>query len=222
MFFLRLLALAVAFVPVAGDGDALGAPPLVDMRGAAVDTGHGVTLAQTWLWFIGMNLAFFPMHFIGLLGQPRRTYTYSPELGVTGMNQLATVGAYLMAVAFLVYVWNLVRSLRRGEPAGPNPWGAATLEWATTSPPPLYNFGRIPVIRNREPLWLEGADEVVEAAQARPGNFHMPPPSFWPILTAASIALTLILFMTHHWWAPVIGLALTILCVMNFAMEPTA
>jgi len=174
-----------------------------------------------WLWFIGMNLAFFPMHFIGLLGQPRRTYTYSPELGVTGMNQLATVGAYLMAVAFLVYVWNLVRSLRRGEPAGPNPWGAATLEWATTSPPPLYNFGRIPVIRNREPLWLEGADEVVEAAQARPGNFHMPPPSFWPILTAASIALTLILFMTHHWWAPVIGLALTILCVMNFAMEPT-
>ena len=174
-----------------------------------------------WLWFVGMNLAFFPMHWIGLLGMPRRTYRYAAGLGLTELNFAATIGAYIMGVAFIIYAWNLVRSVRRGAAAGANPWNAATLEWATTSPPPEYNFGRVPTVRNREPLWLEGADEVVAAAQAAPPpNLHMPPPSHWPILTALGICLTLGLFLTHVWFAPIFGLAFTLLCVMNFAFEP--
>jgi cytochrome c oxidase subunit 1 len=173
-----------------------------------------------WLFFIGLNVTFFPMHFIGLLGMPRRTFTYSPELNVGGLNLLATIGAYLTAVGVLVAVWNVLRSWRHGEPAGHNPWHAATLEWATSSPPPEYNFGRVPTVRNREPLWLEGADEVVAAAQAQPGAIHMPPPSYWPVLTAIGIASTFILFMTHIWWMPLLGLVYTLWCAMNFAFEP--
>ncbi|MBX6363581.1 MAG: cytochrome c oxidase subunit I [Gemmatimonadetes bacterium] len=174
-----------------------------------------------WLFFIGMNLTFFPMHFIGLLGMPRRTFTYSPDLHVTNLNLSATIGAFILAIAFLLLIVNVLISRRNGAPASHNPWGAATLEWATSSPPPEYNFGRIPVIHNREPLWLPGKEEVVEAAQARPGAIHMPPPSFWPFFTAIGIVGTFALFLTGHWWAPLIGVAWTAIGIVNWAYEPT-
>ncbi len=178
-----------------------------------------------WLFFIGLNLTFFPMHFSGLLGMPRRTYTYSAQLNVQGWNIVSTVGGYLTAVAVLIFAWNLLRSWRKGTPAGHNPWGAPTLEWATSSPPPEYNFGRVPVIHNREPLWLEGADEIIAAAQAEPEHVHLPPPSYWPIFTAVGIAGTFILFMPMHsdmklWWLPLIGLAWAAIGVVNWAYEP--
>src|SRR5690606_19163694 len=97
-----------------------------------------------WLLFIGANLTFFPMHFAGLLGMPRRIFTYPAELNVGTLNFIETVGAFIQAAAVLVFAWNLLRSWRHGAPAGENPWGAHTLEWATTSPPPAYNFARIP------------------------------------------------------------------------------
>ncbi|HET9984590.1 MAG TPA: cytochrome c oxidase subunit I [Longimicrobiales bacterium] len=172
-----------------------------------------------WLFFIGMNLTFFPMHFIGLLGMPRRTFTYSPELHVTDLNLSATVGAFILALSFLLLIVNVIMSRRNGAPASHNPWGGATLEWATTSPPPEYNFGRIPVVHNREPLWLAGKEQVVEAAQARPGAIHMPPPSYWPIFTAIGIVGTFVLFLTGHWWAPLIGLAWTAIGIVNWAYE---
>ncbi len=173
-----------------------------------------------WLFFIGMNTTFFIMHFAGLLGMPRRIYTYSPELGVGTLNMLETIGAFIQALAVLIFAWNLVRSWKRGEPAGDNPWNAHTLEWATTSPPPVHNFAALPHVHSREPMWDE-RDAVVAAAQKpldRP--VEMPAPSYWPILTAAGIATTFILFMTHLWWAPLIGLGITALMVMNWAYEP--
>jgi len=106
-----------------------------------------------WLMLAGFNLTFFPMHIAGLLGMPRRIYTYSADRGWTIWNQLSTGGAALLAVAFAIFFWNLFVSFRRGSPAGDDPWDAWTLEWATTSPPAPYNFEQIPLVRSRRPLW---------------------------------------------------------------------
>jgi len=105
------------------------------------------------LMFVGFNLTFFPMHIAGLLGMPRRIYTYSADRGWTLWNQLSTAGALILAVSFAIFFWNLFVSLRRGPASGDDPWDAWTLEWATTSPPAPYNFEQIPVVRSRRPLW---------------------------------------------------------------------
>lgn len=106
-----------------------------------------------WLLLIGFNLTFGPMHFAGLFGMPRRIYTYGAGLGWEPWNRMATVGAFVLGAAILVFLYNVVVSLRRGEPAGDDPWDAWTLEWATTSPPAAYNFETIPTVRSRRPLW---------------------------------------------------------------------
>ena len=94
--------------------------------------------------FVGFNLTFFPMHILGLEGMPRRVYTYQPEMGWEALNLLATFGAFLLAAGFVLLAVNVFASLRTGDAAGDNPWGASTLEWATASPPPSFNFSRIP------------------------------------------------------------------------------
>ncbi|HSM54538.1 MAG TPA: cytochrome c oxidase subunit I [Candidatus Sulfomarinibacteraceae bacterium] len=108
---------------------------------------------QFWLLFTGFNVTFFPMHITGFFGMPRRVYTYLDGLGWNELNFISTIGAFIVAVALLLFVVNLVKSWRNGEEAGPNPWNAGTLEWATTSPPQPYNFYEIAVVRSREPLW---------------------------------------------------------------------
>lgn len=109
--------------------------------------------AHFWLTMIGMNLTFFPMHFVGMYGMPRRTWTYGPEQGFTLWNQIETVGSFLIAFGTLIFTINLFTAWKRGRIAGPNPWAAATLEWAIPSPPPVYNFREIPVVHSRMPLW---------------------------------------------------------------------
>jgi cytochrome c oxidase subunit 1 len=175
-----------------------------------------------WGTFVGFNLTFFPMHFAGLYGMPRRTFTYLEELNIGGMNMLSTVGAFIFGLSSLILVWNIVRSLKRGEAAGPNPWEAATLEWSIPSPPLHYNFPVLPEVRSREPLWRDDERKEVEAATMMHPEHepHMPDPSFWPILTAAGITLTAALAMTGIWWVPLIGLALTAFCVFHWAFEP--
>src|SRR5215213_2597450 len=106
-----------------------------------------------WVLFLSFQLAFFPMHFSGLLGMPRRVYTYPAGLGLELPNLLSTIGAFGVASAVLLFVINGVVSLYRGAIAGPNPWDAAGLEWATNSPPPPYNFAHMPVVESRTPLW---------------------------------------------------------------------
>ncbi len=128
------------------------------MFGRLLHEGWGQ--AHFWLTFIGMNLTFFPMHFLGLHGMPRRTFTYADGLGFDEMNLVSTLGSYMIAVGTLIFAINLIVSARRGRPAGANPWGAATLEWAIPSPPPEYNFKEIPVVRSRMPLWE--SDPVLE------------------------------------------------------------
>jgi cytochrome c oxidase subunit I len=106
-----------------------------------------------WLMVIGFHLTFDVMHFPGLLGMPRRIYTYEPGRGWDTLNLVVSIGAFIQAIAILVFVWNLVVSYWKGEKAGNDPWDAWTLEWAVGSPPPAYNFATIPTVASRRPLW---------------------------------------------------------------------
>ena len=120
--------------------------------------------AHFWLFVVGFNLTFAPLHFAGMIGMPRRIYTYQPGRGFDVWNQLASAGVVFQAAAILFFVWNVVRSVRRGAPAGADPWDAWTLEWSTTSPPPTYNFATAPVVRSRRPLWdLKHPDDPDES-----------------------------------------------------------
>src|SRR4029434_11245803 len=104
-------------------------------------------------WVIGFNLTFGPQHILGILGMPRRIYTYAPGRGWELWNLLSSIGVVFQGLAVLFFVWNVIRALRRGAPAGDDPWDAWTLEWTTTSPPPEYNFETLPEVRSRRPLW---------------------------------------------------------------------
>jgi cytochrome c oxidase subunit 1 len=124
-----------------------------------------------WITFVGMNLTFFPMHMSGLLGMPRRIYRYDAEQGWDGFNMVSSVGAYILAIGTLIFVWNFVRSLRAGARAGNDPWGGPTLEWAIPSPPPEYNFARIPTVTSRYPLWdMKAPALTAEVPHTRRGD----------------------------------------------------
>jgi cytochrome c oxidase subunit 1 len=170
---------------------------------------------------IGFNLLFFPMHFSGIFGMPRRTWTYSSELGVDFFNQLSTIGGFIFGIATVVWAWNLFRSVRRGAPAAANPWNAPTLEWSIPSPPHHYNFPPLPRIRTREPLWHPDEKAELEAVTLKePAHEpHMPNPSFWPVVVAAGATITWALVMTGRWWAPLIGLLFTAFGVMMWAFQ---
>jgi cytochrome c oxidase subunit 1 len=167
-----------------------------------------------WLAFIGFNAAFFPMHILGLAGMPRRIYTYPVEVGWGGMNLFVTAGALVLFASFVLLLVNGVRSLTHGEPAGPNPWGADSLEWATASPPASYNFARIPFVTHREPLW-KNREELpvvtglrVDARELLVGTVagatpemreSSPEPSIWPLLAALSVGATFIASIFTPW-----------------------
>ena len=112
-----------------------------------------------WLIFVGFNLTFFPMHILGLQGMPRRIYTYQPDLAWHGLNLFVSASSVILILGFLLFFVDAIRSARHGLPGGPNPWNASTLEWATSSPPPSYNFLHIPVVNGANPLW-EQNDEL--------------------------------------------------------------
>jgi heme/copper-type cytochrome/quinol oxidase subunit 1 len=105
------------------------------------------------LMFIGTNLTYFPMHDLGLRGMPRRVFTYASNAGWTFLNELSSIGAYILGIGVLFTVINIFTSLRNGKIAGDNPWDGQTLEWATSSPPPEHNFEVLPPIRSERPLW---------------------------------------------------------------------
>ncbi len=125
-----------------------------------------------WLTFAGFNVTFFPMHVMGLLGLPRRVYTYSPTLGLDGMNLGATGGAFVMGIGFFLIVINVWRSRKHGAIAGNDPWGGETLEWSISSPPPNFSFRKPPIVSGRSPMWRRieperpVAEELTRAVEA--------------------------------------------------------
>ncbi|HET6614611.1 MAG TPA: cytochrome c oxidase subunit I [Dehalococcoidia bacterium] len=160
-----------------------------------------------WLFFIGVNLTFFPLHFAGLFGMPRRVYTYDSGLGLDWINMLSTIGAFMQVASFGVFLLNFARSSFRGDLAGNNPWQAGTLEWATSSPPAPYNFRDIPYVHSEEPLWdpVDPREWRSDLADPRAGaretfattpldtdvdrRVIMPGPSYLPLLLALSLGL---------------------------------
>jgi cytochrome c oxidase subunit 1/cytochrome c oxidase subunit I+III len=112
-----------------------------------------------WIMFTGFNLGFFPMHILGLMGMPRRIYTYAPYMGWNSLNMIVSIGSFLLAFGILLFLIDICTSLKRGAPAGDNPWDAPSLEWAVPSPPPEYNFAVIPIIASRHPLWEDRMQE---------------------------------------------------------------
>jgi cytochrome c oxidase subunit 1 len=182
------------------------------------------------LTFIGFNLTFYPMHQLGLAGMPRRIYTYLPETGWGRLNFLSTAGAALLAVGVLLVIANVVWALRRGPLAGDNPWGAETLEWSTSSPPPPYNFGHLPVVESRFPLWTEpGPLRVVTGLRANRRDVlvtdpidatphhrhHLDGPSVWPLLTAVAVGIGVITALFTA-WGVVIGAALLLVTLTGW------
>ncbi|HEX4207885.1 MAG TPA: cytochrome c oxidase subunit I [Ktedonobacteraceae bacterium] len=115
-----------------------------------------------WLTLIGINLTFFPMHMLGLLGMPRRVYTYPGNLGWNDMNLLASIGAFVIGASVLVFLYNFLVTLKKGEKVGTDPWDAFTLEWDTASPPKKYNFLTIPVVRSRRPFYDKKNPEIAD------------------------------------------------------------
>jgi len=171
-----------------------------------------------WLLFIGFNVTFFPMHWLGLAGMPRRVYTYPDGIGWSGMNLLASIGAAIIAISIVMFLANLAWSLRRGATAGDNPWGAGTLEWATASPPPAYNFAAPPIVAGREPLWVEPDVQrvatglrsdirevlVTHLLDASPDHrYPFPDPSIWPLLAALATTGMFIGSIFTPWAIPI-------------------
>jgi cytochrome c oxidase subunit I len=183
-----------------------------------------VATAAFWLTFVGMNVTFFVQHILGLMGMPRRIYTYAAGLGWDDLNLVSTIGAFMLAAGFALALGNLVAARFRGRPAGDDPWEAETLEWATSSPPPPYNFAAFPVVTSLDPLWdradgvaltqvseLDGEDLTVPAHghhrtlatsvldADRLEVISMPGPSFWPLAVAASMLVLSVSVLVSSW-----------------------
>jgi cytochrome c oxidase subunit 1 len=192
------------------------------MSGKMLDDGLGKV--HFWLMLIGFNLTFFPMHILGLNGMPRRVYTYSAELNFTVLNQLETVGAFILMLSFLVFMWNIIRTSRSTERAPADPWNGATLEWSIPSPPQVFNFPKLPQVHGRDAVWemkRERGGTLPEPALVDGKGIHMPNPSIYPFVAGLGVAVTLGGFIGgSHLWVHVAGVAILLYGIFSWAFEP--
>jgi cytochrome c oxidase subunit 1/cytochrome c oxidase subunit I+III len=195
---------------------------------------EGLGKLSFWLTFLGTALTFFPMHIVGLLGMPRRNYTYPPNVGWQAYNVAETLGSYILTAGLLLVAANLGWSLFRGRLAGNDPWNGDTLEWSTSSPPPPYNYAVIPYVTSPYPMW-DRADREEDARRLDRGDLtlesghetiastvldaeldeilHMPSESPWPILLALSLSGVFALVLTGHYGSALVfvGVAAAVL-----------
>jgi cytochrome c oxidase subunit 1 len=192
-----------------------------------------------WLMFIGFNVTFQPMMILGLLGMPRRIYSYPEGMGWDVWNAVATAGALLIGLSILVFMFNVVLSLRRKEEAGADPWDGRTLEWSLPSPVPPYNFAEIPTVRARDDFWHRkyvedetgrpvpivggGAQEPEEEEHAEGGGhgIHMPSPSFFPLIAALGLPI-IATGLIYDAAIVAVGVAVLVVGIYGWALEPAS
>ncbi|HEU0168656.1 MAG TPA: cytochrome c oxidase subunit I [Chloroflexota bacterium] len=194
-----------------------------------------------WLTMIGFNVTFFPMHWLGLDGMPRRVYTYPAGMGWDAWNLLETVGAFVIALATLLFIYNAVWSMRHGQIAGNDPWDGRTLEWSIPSPPPHYNFAEIPTVTALDDWWhkkygLAGHGEHTPAAAEHAAatvahaehadehhevHIHMPDGSYFPIMLAVGLFIMALSMITNYWVA-LVGVVLVLSAIYGWSFEPVA
>lgn len=187
-----------------------------------------------WVMFAGFNLAFLPMHVTGLLGMPRRVYTYPAGFGWDALNLVTSIGSVVFAIGTLMLVVAVLRGWRSGARAGANPWGAPTLEWSVASPPPAYNFVEIPIVASRYPLWESAAsgaalsqlrtDIKLEAGRETLATsaldadidlvMKMPEDTIAPLLLTIGMALGFIGLLTHLAWLSIAGASVTLIALV--------
>jgi cytochrome c oxidase subunit 1 len=200
-----------------------------------------------WLMLIGFNLAFGPMHILGLQGQPRRTYQYPKGMGWDFWNAVSTIGAFTIALSILTFTINIFKTMKSKERAPQDPWDARTLEWTIPTPPPEYNFAEIPVVHARDDFWHRkytedeqgrlvripsgGSDETsalheqhADSDDSGHGDghghgIHMPSPSYFPAL--ASVGIMIVGYgAIYHWWIGAIGGVILLAGVFGWGNEP--
>ncbi|MPZ52308.1 MAG: cytochrome c oxidase subunit I [Acidimicrobiia bacterium] len=192
-----------------------------------------------WLMFIGVNVTFFPMHIVGLMGMPRRVYTYPAGLGWEVYNLISTIGVFIIAAGVAVFMFNVVRSRKKGEPAGHNPWGGDTLEWAVPSPPLQHTWSVPPIVHGRHPLWdqegLHGGDTgdeslvrtlsvwplrwraalITRTSNAAPEEvFRVAGPSIWPLIAALGTVTIFAAELLKLRWGAFVGAVVIVAAVI--------
>ena len=188
-----------------------------------------------WLLLIGFNLTFFPMHIVGLQGMPRRTYTYGDGLGWELMNKLETIGGFVIALATLVFIVNVLVSRKRNVVAPADPWDGRTLEWSIPSPVPAYNFLEIPEVHAFDDFWHRKYTEDEEGRLVRlpsggadagehgdddGSHIHLPSPSYWPMVFALGLPITGWGFVYKNWWLVAAGVVVLMFGLTAWLVEP--
>jgi cytochrome c oxidase, subunit I len=169
-----------------------------------------------WTFFIGFHMTFLIQHFLGLLGMPRRIYTYLDGLGFNEMNLISTIGAFLMGLGTIFFITNIIVTAVSGKKATGDAWeDGRTLEWTIPSPAPEYNFAQTPLVRGYDAYWKEKMDGHKEMTPAEPlGSIHMPSPSILPLFMSIGLFIAGFGFMYHNYFVGGGGLALTFLCML--------
>ncbi|SFM03070.1 cytochrome c oxidase subunit 1 [Paenibacillus sp. 1_12] len=167
-----------------------------------------------WTFFIGFHLTFFPQHFLGLMGMPRRVFTYQPGVGLEEGNLVSTIGAFLMGIGTIVFLINVIVAASKPKNAPADPWDGRTLEWSIPSPAPEYNFKQTPLVRGLDALWKEKMAGNKEMTPAEPiGSIHMPSASILPLVFSIGFFIAGFGFMYHTYSVAIIGGGIMLACM---------
>ncbi|KRE50056.1 cytochrome c oxidase subunit I [Paenibacillus sp. Soil724D2] len=175
---------------------------------------EGMGKLHFWLFFIGFHLTFFPQHFLGLMGMPRRVFTYQPGHDLEVGNLVSTVGAFLMGIGTLVFLINIIATARKPITAPADPWDGRTLEWTIPSPAPEYNFKQTPLVRGLDAFWKEKMAGNKEMTPAEPvGSIHMPSASILPLVMSAGLFIAGFGFMYRNYYVAAAGIIVTFIAM---------
>ena len=189
-----------------------------------------------WLMLVGMHMTFFPMHIVGLQGQPRRMYRYDKGMGFQFWNLIETIGAFIIAVSLLVFFTNIVYTARKGKPAPIDPWDARTIEWMTDSPPKPHNFDIVPIVHTVDEFWhrkyaededgtmrrVATAEQVLAHDPVDPASIHMPSPSFWPLAATLGLPIMAYGMIYRAWPLVIVGVVVMLGGFYGWTLEPSA